>query len=164
MKIKVDKLTDVNLLSTAIKHVFGIQTKGNMKKWYTSEHSPIRTQMFAIYGTDVPYSVVMQLRTHDKNGALFIVEPGRPDTGTERAKSYKGNYRDMPRNVFIMCNAQHIIDWSRKRLCNKTEDKTRFFFNELKNIIKDIDPSLAAHMVPNCIYRGKCPEFSSCQK
>lgn len=164
MKLKVDKITDTTLLSTAVEHVFGIKTKGNMTKWYTSEHSPIRTQLFVIYGTDIPYSVVMQLRTHDKNGALFLVEPGRPDTGTERAKNYVGNYRDMPRNVFIMCNAQHLIDWSRKRLCNKTEDKTRLFFNELKNLIKEIDSDLADHMIPNCVYRGKCPEFSSCSK
>ena len=164
MKIKVEKLTNTDLLLSAVKHVFNVEVKSSMKKWYLSEHSPIRTQLFAIYGTDVPYSVIMQLRTHEKNGSLFLVEPGRPDTGTDRAKNQTGNYRDMPRNVFILCNAQHLIDWSRKRLCNKTEDKTRFFFNELKNIIKEVDSALAERMVPNCVYRGICPEFTSCGK
>ena len=164
MKIKVKKLTDTTLLSDVVKHVFGIDSACNMKKWYMSEHSPIRTQLFSIFCTDIPYSVLMQLRTHEKNGALILVEPGRPDTGTERAKAQEGNYRDRPRKAFILCNAQHLIDWSRKRLCNKTEDKTRFFFNELKNIIKEIDPTLSDKMVPNCVYRGICTEFKSCTK
>lgn len=165
MKIDVIKLTSNSLMADAVKHVFNVDSKCNMNKWYKSEHSPIRTQMFAIYGYDIPYSVIMQMRTHEKNGALFLVEPGRPDTGTERAKNQvkSGNYRDMPRNVFIMCNAQHLIDWSRKRLCNKTEDKTRFFFNTLKDRIKECDPQLAEYMVPNCKYRGMCPEFNSCK-
>jgi hypothetical protein len=117
MRVEVQKLTDESLLKKAMQHTFGISTKASLKKWYKSEHSPIRTQMFALFCYDVPYSVVMQMRTHDKNGALFLVESGRPDDyGSDRVKAQVGNYRDQPRNMTIICNAQHLIDWSHKRL------------------------------------------------
>lgn len=164
MEIRVEKLTGAELLKDAMLHVFGIQAKASLGKWYKSEHSPVRTQLFAIYITDMPYSVAMQIRTHDKNGALMLVEPGRPDTGTERAKQHTGNYRDALRNMFILCNAQHIMDWSRKRLCRNAEDKTRNFFLELREVMQDIDPYLAENMVPRCEYIGRCTEFKSCQK
>lgn len=162
MNIRIEKLTGTDLLQNAMSHVFGIQVKASLGKWYKSEHSPVRTQLFAIYATDIPYSVAMQIRTHDKNGALMLVEPGRPDTGTDRGKQQVGNYRDALRNMFILCNAQHIMDWSRKRLCMKAEDKTRNFFFELRVAMQDIDPYLAEQMVPRCHYIGKCTEFKPC--
>lgn len=158
MKIEVEKLTDVELLKKCMKHIFNVDVKAKLGKWYDSGHSPIRTQMFAIYCEDIPYSVCMQMRTHDKNGALFLIESGRPDTG-----SAKEHGRNAPRKMFIMCNAQHLIDWSHKRMCTKAELKTREFFSLLKNEIEKVDESLANHLEPMCLYRGGiCGEFKPC--
>lgn len=158
MKIVVEKLTDNELLKKCMRHVFGVDVKASMEKWYKSGHTPIRTQMFAIYCEDVPYSVCMQMRTHDKNGSLFLIESGRPDIG-----SAKEHGRLAPRKMFIMCNAQHLIDWSHKRMCTKAENYTRDFFDSLKKEIEKVDAELVKHLEPMCEYRnGICGEFRTC--
>ena len=164
MQIEVEKLTDFSLMKKVVNHVFNLDTRASLSKWYNSEHSPIRTQLFTIFAYDVPYSVCMQMRTHDKNGALFLIESGRPDNyGSDRVKCQSGNYREQPRNMFIMCNAQHLIDWSHKRLCGKAEKPTREFFSLLKRQITNVDADLAKMLVPKCVYRnGLCTEFKPC--
>lgn len=158
MKITVEKLTDESLLKKCMKHIFNVDVKTSLSKWYNSGHSPMRTQMFAIYCEDVPYCVCMQMRTHDKNGALFLVESGRPDTG-----SAKEHGRLAPRKMFIMCNAQHLIDWSHKRMCMKAESYTREFFNLLREEISKVDNELVEYLQPMCEYRGgMCGEFKPC--
>jgi hypothetical protein len=165
--IRVEKITDFRLLKSAVDFIFGSDVKltlTNAERWYGSGHSPIRTQWFAIYSKDTPYSVCMQLRTHDKNGALFLIESGRPDTGSARLKDGTDpDYRKQPRNLFIMCNAQHLIDWSHKRMCMNAELPMRQWFLQLKCLIEEIDPSLAKNLEPMCMYRnGKCTEFKCC--
>lgn len=166
MNIVVEKVTGRALMERAAKHVFGIDVHASLRRWYKSGHSPIRTQWFAIFVTDMRYSVAMQMRTHEKNGAVFIVEPGRPDTGSDRAReTIAGNadYRDAKRNVFVLCNSQHLMDWSHKRLCNKAEDHTRLFMEALRVEIGKVDADLAGEMVPLCVYRnGLCDEFKPC--
>lgn len=163
--IEIEKLTDEHLLQRVIHHVFGAYSTTPIEKWYKSQHSPIRTQLFAIFITDLRYSVAMQLRTHEKNGALILIEPGRPDTGTPRCKENlkTDDYRSQKRNAFVLCNAQHLIDWSHKRLCNKAEVYTREFFDDLRCAVMSVDADLAAEMVPMCIYRnGMCSELRPC--
>ena len=163
MKITVKKLTEDALLSEAVRFIFNRENRSTLARWYRSEHSPARTQLFAIFSEDTPYSVCMQMRTHDKNGALFLIEPGRPDTGTARAKSQSGDYRSRPRNMFILCNAQHLIDWSHKRLCMKAEAPTRTWFEALRLEVAKCDPELSIFLEPICAYRnGICAEFKSC--
>ena len=158
MKIRIEKLTGDNLLKDCMKHIFNVDTKLSLSRWYKSGHTPIRTQMFAIYCEDIPYCVCMQMRTHDKNGALFLIESGRPDTG-----SAKEHGRLAPRKMFIMCNAQHLIDWSHKRMCKKAESYTREFFNLLRTELNKVDSELVPYLEPMCDYRnGYCTEFKSC--
>lgn len=160
MEIEVEKITDRGLLDRCMKHAFGVESRASLSKWYRSGHSPIRTQMYAIYITDAPYCVVMQMRTHDKNGALFLVQSGRPDIGSATVHG-----RLAPRNFYMLCNAQHLIDWSHKRMCMKAEIYTRQFFDELKKKIAEVDPELADLFCPMCEYRnGICGEFKPCGK
>lgn len=159
MNIVVKKVTDISLMKEAVEFVFGVEMKASYAKWIKSGHTPIRTQWYACF-CEVPYSVAMQMRTHDKNGALFLIESGRPDIG-----SAKTHTRDSIRKMFFMFNAQHIMDWSHKRLCNKAEDKTREFMSELKDKIHEIDPELSDAMIPMCKYRnGICGEFKPCNQ
>ena len=163
MKIIVEKITTDALLSEAVRFIFNRENRSTLARGYRSEHSPVRTQLFAVFSADTPYSVCMQMRTHDKNGALFLIEPGRPDTGTDRAKSQSGDYRSRLRNMFILCNAQHIIDWSHKRLCMKAEAPTRTWFEALRLEVAKCDPELSIFLEPMCAYRnGICAEFQSC--
>ena len=49
-----------------------------------------------------------------------------------------------------------------KRLCKCASKETQEAWKLAKDKIAIIDPEMAAVMVPNCIYRGFCPEVKSC--
>ena len=59
-------------------------------------------------------------------------------------------------------NAQALIFISRRRLCNQASPETRAAWQEVKEQVSAVDPVLGSVMVPECIYRGFCPEFHSC--
>ena len=59
-------------------------------------------------------------------------------------------------------NAQSIINISRKRLCSCASTETREAWIEFLNSFKDEEPELRSVCVKECIYRGFCPEFKSC--
>ena len=58
---------------------------------------------------------------------------------------------------FIM-NAQTLINVSRRRLCNTASKETVEAWKAVKNEVEKQDPIVARFMVPNCVYRGFCPE------
>ena len=62
----------------------------------------------------------------------------------------------------LFLNAQEIINISRARLCNRAEKETRKIWNKVIEELRKIEPELANACVPNCFYRGFCPEFKSC--
>ena len=63
----------------------------------------------------------------------------------------------------MSANAQALINISRKRLCNCASKETREAWLQVKEAIRSIDPIMAEKMVPDCLYRGFCPEFmNSC--
>ena len=159
MKIEVKKLTDISLLQEIVEHCWGITSKASLDKWYTSEHSPVYSQMFMIKG-EAPASVCSQLRTHEKNGMQWYSDSGRPDTGAVTDSS-----RTALRKFAFICNARHIIAMSHKRLCNKAELPTRQFMQLLKTKICMVDSDLAKHMKPKCLYlAGGCNEFTKCSE
>ena len=51
----------------------------------------------------------------------------------------------------------------RKRLCYTASPETRKYAEDLKiTIHNEVDENIADVLVPNCIYRGGCPEMESC--
>ena len=62
----------------------------------------------------------------------------------------------------LFLNAQEIIAISKVRLCSKAEAKTREIWRTVVEELRKTEPELAAACVPNCVYRGFCPEFKSC--
>ena len=73
-----------------------------------------------------------------------------------RARDYmfqgEGNDMDMA------CNAQSFISISRKRLCNCASSETRYAWRIVIDALREVDPILAEKCVPECLYRGFCPE------
>ena len=65
-------------------------------------------------------------------------------------------------NMRLFLNAQEIINISKVRLCNKAEATTRNIWTQVIEELRKIEPELANACVPNCFYRGFCPEFKSC--
>ncbi len=62
----------------------------------------------------------------------------------------------------MIINAQAIINISRQRLCSKASKETREAWQAVIAELNETDPILAKACVPSCVYRGLCPEFSTC--
>ncbi len=123
-----------------------------------AEHSPIRKIKFAWRWANLKSWVSVHFVRH-KFGIEHWVSTQRSDrTGVDRDRSQQ----DAP--VFHECeaNAQALIFISRRRLCNQASPETRAAWQEVKAEVQKCDPVLASVMVPECIYRGFCPEFKSC--
>jgi hypothetical protein len=94
-----------------------------------------------------------------KFGIEHWVTTQRADrTGIDRDKSPQ----DTPVSHECEANAQALIFISRRRLCNQASAETRAAWLEVKDEVRKVDPVLASVMVPECVYRGFCPEFRSC--
>ena len=125
-----------------------------------SEHSPIRKLMFEVTWEDIPYWVGMHLRTHHlgfKSGDddLYFVQTQRSDrTQKERNKLPQ----DAPIKLRVILNAQTLINVSRVRLCRLASRETREAWKLLIDEIGLLEPELKRLCVPNCFYRGLCPE------
>lgn len=124
-----------------------------------AEHSPLRCLMFNIDFYDIPRYVSDHLVRHVH--AQPFVSTGRSDVLKENPPREEQRMTDLY-NMRLFLNAQEIIAISRVRLCTKAEKETRRIWGEVVSQLKDIEPELAAACVPNCIYRGHCPEIQSC--
>lgn len=82
----------------------------------------------------------------------------RRNLGVPRDQLPQGEPNDMD----MTCNAQAFINISRKRLCGCASPDTREAWKQVIAGLEKIDPILAEKCVPECIYRGFCPEFDRC--
>lgn len=82
----------------------------------------------------------------------------RRDLGVPRDELPQGAENDM----MMTCNAQALINISRKRLCANAHKETREAWKLVVDEVKRQDPVLGSVLVPECIYRGFCPEIKSC--
>lgn len=57
---------------------------------------------------------------------------------------------------------QNLIDVWRKRLCFKATPEARKLAIDFKETMHKTYPLEADVLVPNCVYRGGCPEFTEC--
>lgn len=130
-------------------------------KWniIKAEHSPLRALMFTIDFYDIPYYASVHLCRHVH--AQPFVSTSRPDIdGTMKPRGEQK--KSDPVNMRLLLNAQEIINISRARLCQRAESTTRNLWQQAVRELQVIEPMLACACVPNCIYRGLCPELKSC--
>lgn len=123
-----------------------------------AEHSPVRKIRVAWKWKGLKSWVSVHFVRH-KIGIEHWVSTQRSDrTGIPRDK--------LPQDALVNhaceANAQALINISRKRLCNQAAKETREAWQEVKEAVRGIDPVLASVMVPECIYRGFCPEMHPC--
>ena len=85
---------------------------------------------------------------------------------TQRTDRTGVNRNDLPQGSPVdhecEANAQALIFISRRRLCSQASPETRAAWKEVVEKVREKDPVLASVMVPECIYRGFCPEYNSC--
>lgn len=123
-----------------------------------SEHSPIRELEYKWKWVGLPYWVSVHFTRHWL-GILHWVKSQRVDrTGKER----NSKQQDAPVNHTAKANAQALINISRKRLCNQASKETREAWWQVRDEILKVDFEMGRAMVPECVYRGFCPERHSC--
>jgi hypothetical protein len=152
------------------------------RKILLAEHSPIRLLEYDFTIEDIRQWVTVHLVRHHE-GCEKFVHTQRQDinkeieniTGEiirickeegllrqgwrERDYMFQGEGNDMD----MTCNAQAFMNISRKRLCyGCASEETRFAWQLVINALKEIDPILAEKCVPECVYRGFCPETDRC--
>ena len=144
---------------TTISKDSGIYPSSEWKRrLLLSEHSPIRKLKLSWKWEDLMYWVSVHFTRH-KIGIEHWVSTQRTDrTNTNRNEALQSAL------VKHECeaNAQAIITISRKRLCNCASVETRQAWKEVLKEIKEVEPELVSACVPDCIYRGHCYEFISC--
>ena len=133
------------------------------RKWklksLIAEHSQIKLVEFTIMFENLRQWVGVHLLRH-----LFVLpfihsqREDRRELDIPRDDLPQGSLNDQD----FVVNAQTLINMSRKRLCKCASKETQEAWHIVKEKIQEIDPETAAVMVPNCIYRGFCPEVKSC--
>lgn len=123
-----------------------------------AEHSPIRRIRVSWKWIRLPSWVSVHFVRH-KIGIEHWVTTQRSDrTGVDRTKKPQ----DAPVNHECEADAQACINISRRRLCKQASPETRAAWQDVVDKVSLADPVLASVLVPECIYRGFCPEFHSC--
>ena len=152
------------------------------RKILLAEHSPIRLLEYDFTIEDIRQWVTVHLVRHHE-GCEKFVHTQREDINQEIEKitkiiisllyeaellrdgwkprdyMFQGEGNDMD----MTCNAQAFMNISRKRLCYGCPSKeTRQAWEIVIEMLKEIDPILAEKCVPECVYRGFCPETDRC--
>lgn len=132
---------------------------GYMYKMYMCEHSPIRLREFKIVIENCPSWVATHFVRHHIGVEKFVSTQRTDRTGIDRNKLPQ----DTPVRLQMNCNAQAMINISRKRLCSCASEETRKIWEMVLEELKKIDEPLYRCCVKECVYRGFCPEFKSCK-
>ena len=135
------------------------------KKILLAEHSPIRLLEYDFTWEDIRQWVTVHLVRHHEGCEKFVhtqredIRDLNDDYGIKsRDELPQGALNDMD----MTCNAQAFINISRKRLCRCASPETRHAWETAMEYLKEVDPMLESVCVPECIYRGFCPEFNRC--
>lgn len=130
-------------------------------KLLETEHSPIRTLWFA-FKMEIPYYVSVHYVRHKYGVEHFVStqRDDRTDNNIPRAEKPQGA---MVSHVMYI-NAQELIFMARRRLCNQASKETKEVMQEIVKLVLETNPEFKNVLVPNCVYRGKCPEMFPCNK
>ena len=125
-----------------------------------AEHSPIRLLEYDFGWKKIRQWVTTHLVRHHEGCEKFVhsQRSDRRELPCDRDHIYQGAKNDMD----MTCNAQAMINISRKRLCNCASKETRQAWKLVMDQLQLVDPILRNKCVPECVYRGFCPELNSC--
>lgn len=126
------------------------------RKILISEHSPIRDISVKWKWHNIKNWVATHWVRH--KWECFVKTQRTDRTGIDRDKLPQ----DAPVDFTGDANAQALIDTMRKRLCHTAAPETREYAEDFKRALRAIEPELSDVLVPNCCYRGFCPEMQSC--
>ena len=128
------------------------------KRILLAEHSPIRKLLVSWKWVNLPYWVSVHFVRH-KYGIEHFVSTQRTDrTGEDRTSKTQ----DAAVEHECFANAAEVMFISRRRLCSQASPETRAAWKLVVDELAKQEPELAACCVPDCVYRGFCPEFTGC--
>lgn len=125
-----------------------------------SEHGPLALVEYYIHQPNIKYWMTAHFTRH-KMGVTW----GQGSSRDDRHKM------DVPRdelpqgmNVPLDCqiNGLELIYMARRRLCHMAHAETIKRMMAILEAVKKVDPIIVKYCVPNCIYRGHCPEKYGC--
>lgn len=133
--------------------------KDNLLK---AEHSPIRRIRVEFLWENMPRFVADHLVRHNI-GVDWFMKTDRDDRTNEDRNMKSQTY---PTNLRGFANLQALINISRKRLCKQASTETTYAWKilliELKEVFPEVFSEVFDNCVPECIYRGFCPEMNCC--
>lgn len=161
--VRLDQVTSWKRALNAARRTIGKEplAKEPSKSWEAkmllAEHSPIRLVEFDWTWKDIMQWVTTHLVRHHEGCEKFV----HSQRGDRRVLPIPRN--ELPQGALndmdMTANAQAIINISRKRLCSCASKETREAWKQVVEAIREVDPVLADKCVPECLYRGFCPEF-----
>lgn len=163
--VKLEQITNWKRALNAARRTIGKNPldKNPSKSWEAkillAEHSPIRLVEYDWTWEEIRQWVTAHLVRHHEGCEKFVHSQrgDRRKLDVPRDELPQGTLNDMD----MTANAQAIINISRKRLCSCASKETREAWKQVVDAIREVDPVLADKCVPECIYRGFCPEFMS---
>ena len=161
--VRLDQVTSWKRALNAARRTIGKAplAKEPSKSWEAkmllAEHSPIRLVEFDWTWKDIMQWVTTHLVRHHEGCEKFVHSQrgDRRVLPVPRNELPQGALNDMD----MTANAQAIINISRKRLFSCASKETREAWKQVVEAIREVDPVLADKCVPECLYRGFCPEF-----
>lgn len=160
MRVTATKLTSDQEYRRACEMTLrpGQTSKVTWARLLMCEHSPIRAVEYWIEMHGIPTFVSVHLVRH-KLGVEHFVMSNRDDRGGAGDDQVT---RLSPVNHGMKLNAATVLAISRKRLCFNSHRTTVAVWMRVKRAIRAVDSVMADHMVPECVYRGFCPELKQC--
>lgn len=129
------------------------------RKLLISEHSPIRLIEIDWSWNKIKSWVSVHWTRHKHEKFVSTQRDDRKEHEISRDDMPQGT----PVNMDNYANAQQLIDIFRKRLCHQASLETRMLAVDFKRALRSEERELADVLVPNCLYRMGCPEFSMCE-
>ena len=123
-----------------------------------AEHSPIRKLQISVKCYDVKSWVATHFVRHHIGVEKYVQTQRTDRTGVDRDELPQGALVTLELDL----NAQAIINISRKRLCMQASKETRELWKLILEEVKKELPELYEVCVPECVYRGFCPELYTC--
>lgn len=143
--------------ATVGKEPLGKEPSEDFKtKILISEHSPIRDISVKWRWENMPHWITVHWARH--KWEKFIRTQRSDRTGVNRDNLSQSEPQDFTGEA----NVQHLIDTMRKRLCRQASPETRKYAEDFKTTLNHYEPEIAEVLVPNCVYRGGCPEMNNC--
>ena len=144
------------LASTTIRK--DLKKELDLKKSFRAKHSLIRSNVYQVIMKNIPSFVATHFVRH-KVGVEHFISTWREDRIWIPNEELN---RLSPVNHTMIINAEALMNISYKRLCYKASPETLEVMEEIKKKVEEIHPELSECLHRNCIEKGFCPEYKSC--